>query len=57
MNKNYKPINSTFREHFKIHGYLSLEMIEELLDKVDDLEREIQRCYEMQPSWQRQYAR
>jgi hypothetical protein len=38
MNKEYKPINNTYREHFKLHNYLSPEMIEELLDKVDDLE-------------------
>jgi hypothetical protein len=38
MNKEYKPVNISYREHFKLHGYLSLTMIEELLDKVDELE-------------------
>lgn len=41
MNKNYKPINNTFREHWKIHGYLSPAMIEELLDLLDDRDTEI----------------
>lgn len=41
MNKEYKPSNNSYREHWKLHGYLSPTMIEELLDKVDDLEREI----------------
>jgi hypothetical protein len=41
MNKEYKPVNNTFREHWKLHGYLSPSMIEELLDKVDDLEVQI----------------
>lgn len=41
MNKNYKPINFTFREHWKLHGYLSPTMIEELLDEVDDMDDEI----------------
>jgi outer membrane murein-binding lipoprotein Lpp len=41
MNKEIKLSNFTFREHFKIHGYLSPEMIEELLEKVDDLEDKV----------------
>lgn len=44
MNKEYKPANNTFREHFKLYGYLSTAMIEELLDKVDSLNRELQEC-------------
>lgn len=39
MNKNYKPSNNSYREHFHIHRCLSPIMIEELLNKVDDLER------------------
>lgn len=38
MNKNYKPINNSFREHYRLHGYLSSTMIEELLNLVDDIE-------------------
>lgn len=38
MNKEYKPVNNTFREHWKLHGYLSPTMIEELLAKVDTLD-------------------
>ena len=41
MNKNYKPLNNSFREHWKIHGHLSPTMIEELLDLVDDRDAEI----------------
>lgn len=41
MNKELKPSNYTFCEHFKLYGYLSPTMIEELLDKVDDLEHYI----------------
>jgi hypothetical protein len=41
MNKEYKPVNISYREHFKLHGYLSLTMIEELLDKVDELEDQV----------------
>lgn len=41
MNKNYKPINNSFREHYHLHGHLSPTMIEELLDLVDDLERDV----------------
>lgn len=37
MNKNYKPINYSFREYYHIHGRFSPEMVEELLDLVDDL--------------------
>ena len=37
MNKNYKPINNSFREHWKLHGCLSPTMIEDLLDLIDDL--------------------
>lgn len=44
MSKNYKPINNSHREHFQLYGYLSLTMIEELPDKVDDLEIELQEC-------------
>jgi hypothetical protein len=38
MNKEYRNSNNSFREHFTVHNYLSPEMIEELLDKVDELE-------------------
>jgi hypothetical protein len=41
MNKEYKSVNNSYREHFKLHNYLSPEMIEELLDKVDDLEEKV----------------
>jgi enoyl-CoA hydratase/carnithine racemase len=41
MNKEYKPVNNTFREHWKLHNYLSPSMIEELMDKVDDLEAKV----------------
>lgn len=41
MNKKFKPSNNSFHEHFKLHNYLSPEMIEQLLDKVDGLETEI----------------
>jgi hypothetical protein len=41
MNKEYKSINNSYREHFKLYNYLSPEMIEELLDKVDDLEEKV----------------
>ena len=37
MNKNYKSINNSFREHNHLHAYLSPTMIEELLDLIDDL--------------------
>jgi hypothetical protein len=43
MNKEYKSINNSYREHFKLYNYLSPEMIEELLDKVDDLEEKVSR--------------
>jgi hypothetical protein len=43
MNKEYKAINNSHREHFAVHNYLSPEMIEELLDKVDKLEVEVSR--------------
>lgn len=46
MNENYKPINNSFREHWKIHGYLSPTMIEELLDLVDDRNDEITKLTE-----------
>lgn len=57
MNKEIKPSNNSFREHWKLHGYLSPEMIEQLLDKVDDFEKEIEGIKLRQPFWQRQYAR
>ena len=41
MNKEYKPLNNSFRDHWKLHGYLSPTMIEELLDMVDDKDDEI----------------
>jgi hypothetical protein len=41
MNKEYKSINNSFREHFKLYNYLSPEMINALLDKVDDLEEKV----------------
>lgn len=41
MTKEYKPSNNSFREHFKLYGYLSPTMIEELLDLVDDKDNEI----------------
>jgi hypothetical protein len=41
MNKEYKSINNSYREHLKLHNYLSPEMIEELLDKVNDLEEKV----------------
>ena len=41
MNKEIKPSNNSFREHWKLHGYLSATMIEELLDLVDDKGDEI----------------
>lgn len=41
MNKDYKPSNFSFREHWKLHGYLSPTMIEELLDLVNDKDDEI----------------
>jgi hypothetical protein len=44
MNKEYKPVNNTFREHWKLHNYLSPSMIEELMDKVDDLKQELSEC-------------
>lgn len=46
MNKNYKPINNSFHEHWKLHGYLSPFMIEELLDLVDDKDAEITKLTE-----------
>ena len=57
MNKEIKPSNNSFREHWKLHGYLSPEMIEQLLDKVDDFEKEIEGIKLRQAFWQRQYAR
>lgn len=44
MNKNYKPINNIFREHYHLHGYLSSTMIEELLDLIDDKQQELDEC-------------
>jgi hypothetical protein len=41
MNKEYKPLNYSYREQFRTHNYLSPEMIEELLDKVDNLEERV----------------
>lgn len=41
MNKEFKPSNYSFRDHWKLHGYLSPTMIEELLDLVDDKDDEI----------------
>ena len=38
MNKNCKPSNYSFHEHYHLLGYLSSIMIEELLDLVDDIE-------------------
>lgn len=46
MNKEYKPLNNTYREHWKLHGYLSPTMIEELLDLVDDKDDEITKLTE-----------
>jgi hypothetical protein len=40
MNKEYKPVNNSYREHFKLHGYLSPAMVEEILDKVDELKEQ-----------------
>jgi hypothetical protein len=57
MSKEIKPSNFTFREQFKAHNYLSPVMIEELLDKVDDLTREVKRSVELRPTWQSHYAR
>jgi hypothetical protein len=42
MNREYKPVNNSYREHFKIYGYLSPKMIEELLDKVDSLDNHVE---------------
>lgn len=44
MNKEIKPSTNSFREQFHLHNYLSPKMIEELLDKVDDLEIELREC-------------
>jgi hypothetical protein len=41
MNKEYKCTNNSHREHFKLFGYLPPAVIEELLEKVDDLEDEL----------------
>lgn len=46
MNKEYKPLNNSYREHWKLHGYLSPTMIEELLDLVDDKDDEITKLTE-----------
>ena len=40
MNKEYKASNNSYREHFKLHGYLSPTMIEELLDECEALKED-----------------
>jgi hypothetical protein len=44
MNREYRPLNNSYREHFKLHGCFNEQITEQILDKLDELELELSEC-------------